>query len=113
MAYLPDLDTTLGRFFDAWNAEDADARWSLVHAAVSEDAVVLDAAEPRPVVGRATLASALDAMRRRTGGITADGPARVVHNEVCLPVQLGGSPALFVGTVDGEGRLARVVLFAS
>lgn len=113
MAYTPDLDTTLGRFFDAWNADDADARWSLVHAAAAEDVVVLDAAEPRPVEGRASLTSALDAMRRRAGPIAADGPARVVHSEVCLPVQIGGAPALFVGTLDGEGRLARVVLFAS
>ena len=111
MAYLPDPETTLSRFVNAWNETDVDERWSLVHAATAEAVVVLTADEPGPVEGRTALASALDDLRRRAGWLEVAGPAAVVHDVAYLPVRLGDTTGALVGDLDGEGRLARVVLF--
>ena len=104
-------ETPLARFVDAWNATDVDERWSLVHAATAEGVVVLDAAEPGPVVGRAALASALGDMRRRAGWMEAAGPAEVVWGVARLPVRLDDAAGALVGDLDAEGRLVRVVVF--
>ena len=111
MAYLPDPETTLARFVDAWNETDVDARWALVHAATAEAVVVLAAGEPGPVEGRAALASALADLRRRAGWLEVGGPVELVHGVAHLPVRLGGAAGAVVGDLDGEGRLARVVVF--
>lgn len=117
MAFTPDPQTTIQRYLDAWNAADADRRWSLVHAAAAEDVVVLDAATDAPVEGRAALTAYLDHARQRDGGrLEAAGPSRLVHGTIGLPVRWADGGAVvrtgfLVGTLDREGRMARVVHF--
>lgn len=111
MALRPDPETTLARFVEAWNETDVDERWALVHAATAEAVVVLAAGEPGPVEGRVALASALADLRRRAGWLEAAGPPEVVHGVARLPVRLGDAAGAVVGDLDGEGRLARVVVF--
>lgn len=117
MAYLPDLQTTVGRYLDAWNAADPDERWHLVHAATAEEVVVLDPRAEGPVQGRTTLAAYLDHARRQGGRLEAAGDGDAVQGVFRLPVRYrpdgDGAPTtgLLVGTLDAEMRLVRVVHF--
>ena len=49
MGYRPDLDTTLRRYAEAWNTEDPDARWALIHACAAPEVTYLGSESDRPV----------------------------------------------------------------
>ena len=67
MAYLPDLDTVVQRYADAWNAADPDQRWHLVHSVTSPDVVFVDPREARPVEGQAALAAFVGLVYEQAG----------------------------------------------
>lgn len=114
MAYRPDIETTLGRYAEAWNTDDSDARWSLVHACAAPEVVYLGPESGRPVEGQAALAAFL--------GLPSEAPAWFEigpwdgHHDWVRAVwrRTGGGGAttgLLVAELDRERRLARIVHF--
>ena len=116
MAYLPDLDTVLQRYLDAWNTDDADQRWHLVHGLAAPEVEFLDPREAKPVQGQAALASFLSLLRERgVGRLEMAGPPDAHHGWVRVPWRLVGggveASGLLVGQLDREMRFTRVVHF--
>ena len=118
MPYRPDLETTLARFADAWNTDDPDQRWSLVHSCAAPDVTYLGPASPRLVEGQAALAAFL--------GLPDDepsdepphveiGPFDLLHDWVRVAWRrVSGGDALtglLVARVDREHRLAEILHF--
>ncbi len=116
MAYLPDLDTVVQRYLDAWNADDPDQRWHLVHSATAPGVVFVDPREAKPVEGQAALAAFLG-LGEAGHRLEATGPPDAHHGWVRVPWRLvaadGATAAtgLLVGTLDREMRLTHLVHF--
>ncbi len=117
MAFRPDLDTTLGRYAQAWNTDDPDARWSLVHACAAPGVVYIDPHSEKPVEGQAALASFMALFKEQVGwAFSFVGPADGHHDRIRVRWRLtdaGGteSDGLLVATLDREVRLVEVVDF--
>lgn len=118
MAYLPDLDTVVQRYLDAWNADDPDRRWHLVHDLAAPEVVFLDPREAKPVEGQAALAAFVGLIHDQTGQrLEATGPPDAHHGWVRFPWRLvtsGGevaSAGVLVGSLDREMRFTRIVQF--
>jgi hypothetical protein len=115
MAYTPDPQTTLQRYLDAWNTDDADRRWAHVHAATADAVVLLDPDAEGPVQGQAALAAHADPAHSRRGRVEATGPPDLVLGTVRLPVRWMGEDGVWtgavVGTLDTDVRLEWVVHF--
>ncbi len=118
MPYRPDLETTLARFAEAWNTDDPDHRWSLVHACAAGEVTYLGPASDRPVEGQAALAAFL--------GLPDDepsdepphveiGPFDLLHDWVRAAWRrtAGGDAmtGLLVARVDREHRLVEILHF--
>ncbi len=118
MAYLPDLDTVVQRYLDAWNADDPDQRWHLVHGVAAPEVVFVDPREAKPVEGQAALASFLGLIRSQTGQqLEATGPPDAHHEWVRFPWRLvaadGGtaSSGLLVGALNRDRQFTRIIHF--
>ena len=113
MGYRPDLQTTLDRFAEAWNTEDPDARWGLVHACAATEVSYLGPESDRPVEGQAALAAYLGLPQ--AGGAFELGPARVHHHWVRAPWRRvtadGVTTGLLVAELDRQTRLSQILLF--
>ena len=119
MAYRPDLDTTLARYAEAWNTDDPDDRWALVHACAAPDVTFLGAESPRLVEGQAALAAFLGVPRGDAGaapGFFELGPFDVLHDWVRAAWRwtAGGesTTGLLVARLDRERRLVQILHFA-
>lgn len=117
MAYLPDLQTTVDRYLEAWNEPDADQRWGLVHAAFAPDGVYLDPNTDTPVEGQPALAAYIGMFRTEAEDrLEADGPVDAHHGTFRMPWRLVGAggvlaTGLLVGSLDRENRIVRAVHF--
>lgn len=113
MGYHPDLATTLRRYAEAWNTEDPDARWSLVHACTGTDVTFLGAESDRPVDGQAALAAYLGLPQ--TSGAFELGEPRQHHHWVRAPWRRvtadGIVTGLLVAETDRDNRLTRILQF--
>ena len=113
MPYRPDLETTLARYAEAWNTDDPDARWSLVHACAAPGVVWLGPEVDRPVEGQAALAAFLgvpgEGGRFEVGGL--DGHHDRVRARWRRVTAGGEATGLLVARVDREHRLLEVVHF--
>ncbi|MEM0961454.1 MAG: hypothetical protein AAGK21_02785 [Bacteroidota bacterium] len=113
MAYRPTLDETMARFAEAWSTPDADARWSLVHAAATADVVYYEPGQGRPIEGQAALAAFLGLEWEQHGR-----PFRVVgsieghHHRFLVPIALGEERGLMVVRADRDNRIVEAIRFA-
>ena len=117
MPYRPDLEETLARYADVWNATDADQRWAIAHSCFAPDAEYVDPHEAKPVRGQAAM-TAFAALFQEQVGWTFEwaGAPDTHHGWVRAPWRLveGGetrATGLFVASHDDEHRLTRVVHF--
>ena len=118
MAYLPDLNTVVQRYLDAWNADDADQRWHLVHSVAAPEVVFLDPREEKPVEGQAALAAFLGLVRDQTGQrLEATGAPDAHHDWVRFPWRLvtatgeAAVAGVLVGSLNRERQFTRIVHF--
>lgn len=112
MAYRPDVDTTLARYAEAWNTDDPDQRWSLVHSCTGPDVTFLGPESPKPVEGQAALAAFLGLPG---GGRFEVGPWGGLHDWVRAAWRRvgpeGQATGLLVARLDRDHRLVEVLHF--
>ena len=118
MPFHPDLQTTLDRFAQAWNTDDGDERWQLVHAAAAPEVSYVDPHSEKPVAGQAALTAFMSLFREQVGWTFAFTGAPDGHHEwLRVPWRLtdpaGSTMAtgLLVATLDREVRFTRLVDF--
>ncbi|MAQ92720.1 hypothetical protein B1759_12365 [Rubrivirga sp. SAORIC476] len=113
MGYRPDLDTTLRRYAEAWNTEDPDARWALIHACAAPEVTYLGSESDRPVEGQAAMVAFLG--MPDSGGAFELGPHSTHHHWVRAPwrrVSANGiTTGLLVAELDRQNRLHRILHF--
>lgn len=118
MAFRPDLQTTLDRFAQAWNTDDADERWHLVHAVAAPQVSYTDPHSPKPVQGQAALTAFMSLFRAQVGWHFAFTGAPDGHHEwIRVPwslTDLAGSvmaTGQLVATLDRDVRFTQIVDF--
>ena len=118
MSFRPDLQTTLDRFARAWNTDDGDERWQLVHAAAAPEVSYTDPHSEKPVQGQAALTAFMALFREQVGWHFAFSGAADGHHEwVRVPWRLTDSAGsvmatgLLVGALDRAVRFTRIVDF--
>lgn len=117
MSKTPPL-TVLRRYFDAWNAPDADTRLRLVYEACTDDVVYLDPNAPDAVRGRIALVAFMDAFRASYPHALEPTATPQIHHGVARfawrladPDQGVLATGLLVGDLSAGGPLSRIVHF--
>ncbi|MEM1117194.1 MAG: nuclear transport factor 2 family protein [Bacteroidota bacterium] len=117
MSYLPDVQTTVARYLDAWNEPDPDQRWALVHSAVAPDAVYTDPGVKDPVEGQPALAAFIGMFRTQFAHrLEATGPIDGHHHYLRMPWRFAAgddvmATGLLVASLDRDRKLVQILHF--